>query len=109
MEVIALTVAVVTLFSVFIISIWRELNKVSSPDYEPGKGRPTGGRYAIFNFVEDMTKPQVKKNKTVKRKSPMQFDTIADMESDGVYFDRESNQVISKGYVKKFKKTMKNK
>jgi len=109
MEVVALTVAVVTLFSVFIVTIWRELNKVSSPDYKPKKGRPTGGRYAIFNFIEDASKPNVKKNKQEKRKSPMQFGTIADMESDGVYFNRENGQVISKEYVKKFKKRMNDK
>ena len=63
MEVVALTVAIVTLFSVFFVTIWREMNKVSSPNYKPEKGRPTGGRYAIFNFIEDESKPKVKKNK----------------------------------------------
>ena len=109
MEVVALTVAVVTLFSVFIGTIWRELNRVSCSNYKPEKGRPKGGRYALFNFIEDMSKPKVKKNKKVKRQSPMQFGTIADMESDGVYFNIEDSQVISKEYVKKFKKRMKNK
>jgi hypothetical protein len=108
MEVVALTVAIVTLFLVFIIAIWRELNKVSSPDYKFDTKRPNGGRYAIINLIEDATKPKVKKNKKVKRKSPMQFGTISDMESDGVYFNRENGQVISKEYVKKFKKRMKN-
>ena len=108
MEVVALTVAIVTLFSVFIIAIWREANKISSPDYKPQKGRPTGGRYAIFNFVEDMTKDKVKKNKKSKRKSPMQFGTISDMESDGVYFNIENSEIISKEYLKKFKKKMSN-
>jgi len=55
-----------------------------------------------------MSKPKVKKNKKVNRQSPMKFGTIADMESDGVYFNRENSQVISKEYVKKFKKKMKN-
>jgi hypothetical protein len=109
MEVVALTVAIVTLFSVFFITIWRELNKVSSPDYKPEKGRPTGGRYAIFNLIEDASKPKVKKNKKVKRQSPMNFGTIADMESDGVYFNIEDSQFISKEYVKKFKKKMRDK
>jgi len=108
MEVVALTVAIVTLFSVFIGTIWRELNRVSSSSYKPEKERPKGGRYAVFNFIEDMTKPKVKKNKKVNRQSPMKFGTIADMESDGVYFNRENSQVISKEYVKKFKKKMKN-
>lgn len=96
MEVVALTVAIVTLFSVFFVTIWREMNKVSSPNYKPEKGRPTGGRYAIFNFIEDTSKPKAKKNKKVKRKSPMEFGTITDMESNGVYFDRENGQLISK-------------
>jgi hypothetical protein len=96
MEVVALTVAIVTLFSVFFVTIWREMNKVSSPNYKPEKGRPTGGRYAIFNFIEDASKPKAKKNKKVKRKSPMEFGTIADMESNGVYFDRENGRLISK-------------
>ena len=96
MEVVALTVAIVTLFSVFFVTIWREMNKVSSPNYKPEKGRPTGGRYAIFNFIEDESKPKVKKNKKIKRQSPMQFGTIADMETDGVYFDRENGRLISK-------------
>lgn len=109
MEVVALTVAIVTLFLVFFITIWRELNKVSSPDYKFDTKRPNGGRYALINFVEDITKDKVKKNKKLKRKSPMQFGTISDMESDGVYFNIEDSQVISKEYVKKFKKRMKNK
>lgn len=104
MEILILTSVIITLFLVFLITIWRELSKVSSPNYKPEKGRPKGGRYAVFNFVEDMTKPKVKKNKP-----KIQFSTIADMETDGVYFDRENSQVISKEYVKKFKKRMKNK
>ena len=108
MEIVLLTSVITTLFLVFVITIWREANKISSPDYKPQKGRPTGGRYAIFNFVEDMTKDKVKKNKKSKRKSPMQFGTISDMESDGVYFNIEDSQFISKEYVKKFKKRMKN-
>jgi hypothetical protein len=109
MEIVVLTVVIVTLFLVFIVTIWRELNRVSSPNYKPKKGRPTGGRYALFNLIEDSSKSKVEKNKKVKRQSPMQFGTIADMESDGVYFNRENGQVISKEYVKKFKKRMKNK
>lgn len=88
MEVVTLTVSIVTLFLVFIITIWRELNRISSPDYKPEKGRPKGGRYTIINLIEDSSKPKVKKNKKVKRKSPMDFGTIADMESDGVYFGK---------------------
>lgn len=90
MEILLLTSVIITLFLVFIITIWRELNRVSSPDYKPEKGRPTGGRYAIINLMEDAVKPKVKKNKIkkVKKKSPIEFGTIADMESDGVYFDK---------------------
>jgi len=104
MEVVALTVAIVTLFSVFIVTIWRELNRVSSPGYKPEKVRPKGGRYTLINLMENSTKPKVKKNKP---KPQMTFGTISDMESDGVYFNRENGQVISKEYIKKFKKRMK--
>lgn len=89
MEILLLTSVIITLFLVFIITIWRELNRVSSPGYKPEKGRPKGGRYTIINLVEDASKPKVKKNKKVKRKSPMEFGTIADMESDGVYFNNK--------------------
>jgi hypothetical protein len=90
MEVFLLTTVVVTLFLVFVISIWRELNRVSSPDYKFEKGRPTGGRYTVINLLQDTAERKAKKKKVKKTKSkslPIRG-TVSDMESDGVYFKK---------------------
>lgn len=85
MEVLLLTSVIITLFLVFIIATWRELDRVSSVNYKFKNERPTGGRYALINLLEDSTKPKIKKNKNKKIKAILDLSTISDMESNGVY------------------------
>ena len=89
MEIVLLTSVIVTLFLVFVITIWREMSKVSSPDYKPDMTRPTGGRYTVYNLLEDQFNDKPKKKKKLKKsekKLVKRIGTISDMESNGVYF-----------------------
>lgn len=88
MIVLLLTSTIITLFAVFIVTIWRELNKVSSPQYKPKKEKLTGGRYTIINLMENAVKPKVKKTKKLKNKNTTSINSLCDMESDGVYFEK---------------------
>ncbi len=87
-----LTSIIVTLFIVFFIGIWRTITDVSK-EFDNGTYQPsskeTGPRAALFNLMaklfDDKTLPKEEKkiiHTAVAR-------TIADMESDGVYFPSE--------------------
>lgn len=65
--------------------------------------------FAIF-IINRIRFQNKKRNKTLSKKEIIRrsiINTLSDMESDGVYFNRENGQVISKDYIKKFKKRMK--
>ncbi len=80
MELAILTTAVVVLFLVFGIAIYRELDK----DYDP-RTKEMGPRADMVNFIgklfdeKQTIKEQVSVLKAMTR-------TISDMEDDGVYF-----------------------
>lgn len=93
MEIFLLTSVIVTLFLVFVITVIRETSKVNEPGYKPTKVKPKGGRYSLYNLLEelldDTPKPKKKSKSKPKRRTPKDYGTVADMESDGVYFDKK--------------------
>lgn len=84
LDIFILTSVVATLFAVFIITIWRELNTVSKqpPDYSEERGPRADMIKFIGNIFDDKKIPKKEKKLIVKAMNR----TIADMESDGIYF-----------------------
>ncbi len=83
-----LTSVIVTLFVVFFVGIYRAVKEVDAQPYV-SSGKEGGPRAALFHIMaklfEDDNLPKEQKkiiHKAVAR-------TIADMESDGVYFPSE--------------------
>ena len=94
LDIIILTSVVATLFAVFIVTMWRELNEVSKrpPDYSSERGP----RADMINFVgsifDDQSIPKREKKMIVKAMNR----TISDMESDGLYFPEEVKEELKK-------------
>lgn len=89
-----LTTVVVILFVTFIIVTYKEFNKIGKDAYVYDPSVKKYGRDALFDlavklFEEKGLTPKVTKKK--KAHKAMQR-TIADMESDGVYFPRKINK-----------------
>ena len=91
LEIIILSSIVTTLFAVFIIASYRELSKAESE----GNSKPsqeTGPRANMIKFVGKLFDEGIDKTDNPRRKAIMYSNvrrTIADMESDGVYFPKE--------------------
>jgi hypothetical protein len=94
LDIFILTSIVATLFVVFIIAMWRELNSVSKnpPDYSKEKGPRADMINFIGNIFDDKSIPKKEKKMIVKAMNR----TIADMESDGMYFPTEVKEELKK-------------
>ncbi len=94
LDILILTSVVATLFVVFIIAIWRELNAVSKrpPDYS----KENGPRANMVNFVgsifDDNNVPKKEKKMIMKVINR----TISDMESDGIYFPDDVKEELKR-------------
>lgn len=87
LDILILTSVVATLFAVFIITMWRELNAVSNrpPDYSTERGPRADMINFVGNLFDDKSIPKKEKKMIVKAMNR----TISDMESDGLYFPEE--------------------
>lgn len=89
LEIIILSTVVVTLFATFIIVTYKELanaENISRPIEE------SGPRANMIKFIGRLFDEEATKKMSVKQKKVMYSaikKTIADMESDGVYFPEE--------------------
>lgn len=98
MEIVLLSSIVVTLFVVFGIATYREFNSMSEKPYVYTK--ETGGRASLVNFVgrlfdnEAASKKMTTKQKDIVYKAI--YRTIADMESEGVYFPQDVKEELKK-------------
>ena len=94
LDIIILTSVLVSLFLVFIISVYRELKIV---DKNPYKYQKEGGpRVQLINFVgslfDDQSIPKEEKKLIYKAMNK----TISDMESDGLYFPEDVKEELKK-------------
>jgi hypothetical protein len=90
LEIIILSTIVTTLFIIFFFTMWRELNEVSKNP--PTYSKESGPRADMIKFVgtlfdEKTTNKMSSRQKNIMYKAVKE--TIADMESDGVYFPIE--------------------
>ena len=96
LDVIILSAFVATGFLIFIVGCFREFSKMEKEEYTYTPTRKKFGRDAVYDMMErlfDDTKQtkedKVKLIKTLDR-------TIADMESDGMYFSEEVKEKLEK-------------
>lgn len=98
MDIILLSTIVVTLFVVFGIATYREFMHMSSNEYKPTK--ESGPRAELVNFVGRLFDDETASKKlTFKQKSTLYKAinrTIADMESEGVYFPEDIKTELKK-------------
>ena len=93
-DIIILTSVVATLFVVFFIAIYREVKSidVTKPDYSKDNG-PRARMIELVGGVFDSKKTSVKDRKVIMKAISR---TIADMESDGIYFTPEIKEELEK-------------
>jgi len=94
MDIIFLTTIIVTLFVVFGIAVYREFKVMEMTEYKYTK--ETGPRAGLVNFVGNLAsnKSLSKKERKIVYKAMKR--NIADMESDGVYFDDDVKEILRK-------------
>lgn len=92
MDIILLTAVISTLFIVFIIAVYREFAVMENETYVFQK--ESGPRAGLVNFVGNLAanKTLTKEDKKVIYKAMHR--NIADMESDGVYFDETLKEIV---------------
>lgn len=93
-DIILLTSIVSTLFIVFLVALYKEFKYMSENEYKQQNG--TDPRSALLDLVEKIGND----TKTTKRNKKIIYDSlrrnIADMETDGVYFDKSVKQELKK-------------
>jgi hypothetical protein len=96
LEIIVLTTIVSTLFLVFFILMYKEFSKMEKEEYTYNPNVKRYGRDRVYDLLErlfddDLTpkSQKVKLFKTIDR-------TIADMESDGMYFSEDIKEKLEK-------------
>jgi len=88
-EIIILSTVVITLFSIFVIATYREL---ANAEHNPRPSEESGPRANMIKFIGRLFDEETTKKMSVKQKKTIYNTikkTIADMESDGVYFPEE--------------------
>jgi hypothetical protein len=94
MEIILLTSIVVILFVVFGVAVYKEFKVMEETEYKYTK--ETGPRASLVNFVGKLAsnKSLTKKERMIVYKAMKR--NIADMESNGVYFDEDVKEILHK-------------
>lgn len=94
LDIILLTAVVAIAFIAFIVTTLKEFSKMENKTYTYDKKNPTYGREAIFDVLQKLFEendvPQKEKGallKTIDR-------TMADMETDGLYFSEEVKEKL---------------
>ena len=96
LDVILLSAFAATGFVIFIVGCFREFAKMEKEEYKPSTGNKKFGRDAVYDLMERMFN-DANKTKEEKVKLIKTLDrTIADMESDGMYFSEEVREKLEK-------------
>ena len=96
LDIYILTSIVATLFAVFFVAIYREFSRMDKEGYKYDPNAKKYGRDALFvlaaKLFEDEKVP--KRDKEIIYKAVNR--TIADMESDGIYFSEDAKEELRK-------------
>lgn len=97
LDVIILSLIAATGFIIFIVGCFREFEKMAKEPYIPRTANSkVYGRDALFVIVERLLSDKDISVKEKKRIYTAMDRTIADMESDGVYFDETIKEQLKK-------------
>jgi len=91
-DIILLTAVVSTLFIVFIIAVYREFSVMEKETYVFQK--ESGPRAGLVNFVGNLASNKSLTTEEKKVIYKAMHRNIADMESDGVYFDHSLKEIV---------------
>lgn len=94
LDIIILTSIIATLFVVFFITIYREISTIDENSYKHEK--EGGPRVALFNLMAKLFEDENVSKKEKKKIYRAMYRTIADMESDGLYFSDEIKEELKK-------------
>jgi hypothetical protein len=92
MDIILLTAVISTLFIVFIIAVYREFSVMEKETYVFQK--ESGPRAGLVNFVGNLASNKSLTTEEKKVIYKAMHRNIADMESDGVYFDHSLKEIV---------------
>lgn len=92
MDIILLTAVISTLFIVFIIAVYREFSVMENETYVFQK--ESGPRAGLVNFVGNLALNKSLTHEEKKVIYKAMYRNIADMESDGVYFDSSLKEIV---------------
>ena len=92
MDIILLTAVISTLFIVFIIAVYREFSVMEKEKYVFQK--ESGPRAGLVNFVGNLASNKSLTTEEKKVIYKAMHRNIADMESDGVYFDHSLKEIV---------------
>ena len=92
LDIILLTTIIATLFVVFFIAVYREFSVMESEKYTFQK--ESGPRAGLVNFIGNMAANKTLTDKERKLVYMAMHRNIADMESDGVYFDQSLKEIV---------------
>jgi hypothetical protein len=96
LDIIILTIIVSTLFVVFFILTYKEISKMGKEEYTYNPNTKRYGRDAVYVLLERLFDDK-KKSKSQKVELFKTLDrTIADMESDGMYFSEDIKEKLEK-------------
>jgi hypothetical protein len=94
LDIIILTTIVSTLFVVFFILMYKEISKMEKEEYTYKPNVKRYGRDAVYDLLERLFDDK-NKSKSQKVELFKTLDrTIADMESDGMYFSEDIKQKL---------------
>lgn len=97
LDIYILTTVVATLFLTLIIGTYRELSKIDTGEYKPpSPDEKKYGRQALFVLAEKLFEDQKIPKKDKKAINKAVNRTIADMESDGLYFPEQVKKELVK-------------
>lgn len=96
LDIYILTSIVATLFAVFFVAIYREFSRMGKEGYQYNPNEKKYGRDALFVLASKLFEDEKVTKKEKKLVYKAMFRTIADMESDGVYFDDDVKREIVK-------------
>lgn len=94
LDIYILTSIVATLFIVFFIAMYREFSRMGKENYKYNPNEKKYGRDALFVMMSKLFEDEKLPKKEKKIIYKAMFRTMADMESDGVYFDPDIKKEI---------------
>ena len=105
LDIIILTTILSTLFIVFGVLMYKEFSNMEKNGYQYDPNAKKYGRDALFVFMQKLFDDNTTKSMTKKEKQKMYSSvrrTVADMESNGVYFPEDVKNTLEKERIEMY-------